>query len=1110
MPDRAVLAARSKKGPRSRISAVETDLYFRIRCTPGTSVEDFINELYSTGHFERVEPEYVNKLLYIPNEPFMSSQYYLNNIKALQAWDVSKGNSNITIAIVDSGADLVHEDLAPNLRILPDPAGNGDEDGNGWVDDATGWDFVGASVANLSDPSFIGDNNPQLVSDGNVSHGVSVAGCASAATDNGKGIAGTGFNTKLLFTKHSPDNEPNSTSVYLGYDGIIYAALSGADIINVSWGSTFRSEIIQDLINSITEDLGILIVAAAGNDGVEAEFYPAAYDNVLSVCAVNQANARAGFASYGTWVDIAAPGVSIFTTRFGNQYTSIQGSSFSSPIAAGVAALVMDKFPLYTPQQVAEQIRVSSNKTALYTANPAFIGKLGFGVLDAHAALTKSSPSVRASNPRLLNASGAPAQQGQEGFLTLTLKNYLAATSGSLEVRITENSPFISITKGTIRPGAIPEGGSINNNLAPFELQIAAAVPDNVSVPITLQYFDGDYVDTETITFLLNPTFIDVDENLVTTTVSNTGRLGFEDTQAQSKGSGFIFDGNALLYEMGILMGTGTGTQLFNNIRSINSGFDQDFVSIGDRIAEATPGARSSSEISGSLSNSTNPSAQAFQLKYRSLAWKESPYDKFVIMEYTIKNPTANPINNFFFGIFADWDITNNGVDDIAKWDNLLKLGYVYPATGTNLPHTGIQLLTGVPSYYAIDNDPAIAGAGSFGLYDGFTDTEKFQTLSSGLGRLVAGESAAGADVSHVVGGGPYTIAAGQEIVIAFALHAASSFDELKTSAQYADTAYNFMLAAPKPVVPEVSTCYNTSATLSATGAASYHWYKNFTGGTPFHTGATYNSAPLLRDTTFYVANADNTFESVRTAAVVEVKARPDVATSGSTLICGNESLTLSAAEADTYLWNTGATTQSIKVNAAGNYSVTVSSNTPPCSNTSTPITVSVLPPPVADFSSSGELKTFSPIQLNDESAGAIAWNWDFGNGETSTEQNPTVSYTQGQPYDISLMVVDANGCRDTLVQSLDVITALNDGSGRPAKIYPNPSRGQFQVELLDGYSGYRTVELLNPHGKTVFLQSEWTGTRVDINLEGYPAGIYVVRIRSGTNVVNQKVVKTH
>lgn len=1113
IPERAAMNARAKQGPRRSQSSTDFSLYHRINCAPGTNIEDFINALYQTGYFELVEPEYTNHLTYTPNDPLLGSQYYLNTIRAKEAWDLTHGNTNITIAIVDSGGDLVHEDLAANLRILADDPTDGiDNDGNTWIDDNRGWDFVGSTASNIDDPLFEGDNNPQLLAGGNAAHGVSVGGCASAVPDNAKGIAGVGFETKLLFTKHSPDDEPDGLSIYRGYDGIIYAALSGADIINISWGGSGRSEIIQVILTAITEEYGVLIVAAAGNTPIEAPFYPAAYDNVFSVAGTTSTNGKASFSTFGSFVDICAPAVGISTTAYGSNYTSTQGTSFSSPIAAGAAALVMAQFPTYTPQQVAEQLRVSANPGLIYNANPSLVGKMGFGILDVYNALTLSSPSVRASKPQLLNANGSPAQAGEAGFLTMTFTNLLASTSSALEITITENSPYVSIQKGMIRPGVIPEGGSITNTLAPFEVQIAASVPDNVEIRITVLYSDGVYQDRQEITFLMNPTFIDVDENLVTTTVSNTGRIGFEDPEAAipQKGSGFLFNGIPILYEMGVMMGTGTGTQLFNNVRSVNSGFDQDFVSIGSRISEITPGLRSSSEISGTISNSTAAAAQVFQMKYRSLAWREEPYDKFVIMEYTIKNPTATAINNFYIGIFSDWDVTENGIDDIAKYDSQNKLGYVYANnSGGGLPHAGIQLLTGTGFHYAIDNNQANAGV-LFGLYDGFTDAEKFQTLTTN--RPEGGVVADGTDVSHVLSAGPLSIPAGQEIVVAFALHAALNLDDLKTSAQYADTAYNYMLPAPKPVVPETSACYGSGSTFNASGATTFKWYRDFTGGTAFHTGSSFTTGNLENDTTFYVSNAEESYESVRTAAIVNIKANPTILTSGSTAICDNEILTLGVAEADTYLWSNGETTQTIQVNQPGNYSVAVTSISPVCSNSSTPITVTNIPSPVAGFSMNGELKTFLPIDFIDESVDATSWDWDFGNDITSTDQNPTVTFTDvgPDPFDVTLVVRASNGCRDTLVQSIELVTAIDEVPDKTVSLFPNPSRGLVYIDLADGYTGPRSVELTTLQGRMLYQRSGITGSRLELSMHDLPDGIYLVRVETAAGVVNKKVVRIH
>lgn len=1113
--EKLLAQGRTAKGPRRSQSSVDMGLFYELSCDPGRNIESFINELYQTGYFEIVEPDYVNRMFFTPNDRDRSSQYYLQTVRAYDAWDVSQGDASVTIAIVDSGGDLVHEDLVDNLYTNPlDPIDGIDNDGNGYIDDFRGWDFVGSDVSNLNIPGFLGDNNPQLVAGGNLAHGVAVAGCASASTHNGIGIAGVGFKTKLMFTKHSADNQdPNSLSIYAGYSGVLYAATRGAQIINCSWGGPFRSEIIQDLINFVTLDLGSLVVAAAGNNSLEDRYYPAAYDNVLSVSATTQSNARASFSNYGSYIDVAAPGVGIYTTFFGNSYVTVQGTSFSSPIVAGAAALVKARFPSFTPQQIAEQIRVTSNSTLLNGLPSNFVDKMGFGILDIFAALTKSTPAIRASSPKLVNSSGSPPSAGETGFITMSFKNELAATSSGMEISITSPSNLVTVVQGVFRPGIIPAGGSITNKLTPFQIQIPASLSENSPLQLKVSYKDGTYVDQETITYILNPSYIDVNENLVTTTISGTARIGFEDTQNSAKGSGFVFNQNSILYEMGIIMGTGTGALLYNNVRGTTGIYDQDFVTIQPKIKKIIPGGRSTSEIFGTVSNSVTQASKAFQLDYRSLVWREVPDDKYVIMEYIISNPTATAITNFHFGIFADWDISINGATDAANWDNTNKLGYVYPTSSVTLPHAGIQVLTGTAEYFAIDNSQTIVG-NPFGLYDGFTDAEKFQSISSGLGRLTAGVTTpAGNDVSHVVGSGPYTIPAGQQIKIAFALHAAPNLTALQASAQKADLMYNFTLNAPKPVVADVSACYGTPASLTASGAGSYKWYTGFTGGASFFTGANYNTPNLYNDTTFYVSNADNSYESVRTPARVLVKANPTISASGSTVMCSNESRTLSVATADSYLWSTGATTKTIVVSTPGSYSVTVTSISPACSSSSTPVTITTIPAPQSVFAiaTGANLKTHIPIQFTNQSVGSVSWLWNFGNTQTSTVQNPSTTYTSGQSYTVTLTARAANGCQSTSTQNIDIITGLEDsGTTEIFEAYPNPFESKLVVSLSRPATSPISIQLFNIHGGIIFSSGPSLSPMYEIPTSAIPSGMYILKVYIDNQVSAKKVIKIY
>ncbi len=1114
--------AHSDQAQTGRLSPPTIDItsYYKLSFDASVDVESYINELYSTGYFEIVEPNYVYKSQVVPNDPSVGNQYHLQTIKAFEAWDIAKGNTNssVAIAIIDSGGELDHPDLKDNLytNTKEIPGNSIDDDNNGYIDDVQGWDFVGNDTLNVTNPNFIGDNNVRITKGGDISHGTWSAGCASASTNNGIGIAGVSYNTKLLFTKHSADNQKETSgSVYGAYSGLLYAANQGIKIINCSFGGSSRSQIIQDLINYVVFDRGCLVVAAAGNNNSDEPQYPASYDNVLSVSATDKNDKRSSFSGYGKTVDIAAPGSNILTTGYKSIYTSESGTSFSSPIVAGAAALVWAKNPTFTPTQVAEQLRVTADETALNAANPSFIRQLGKGRLDIVRALTLEFPSIRATDSKLLNASGLAAQPGEKAFLSFNFTNYLKSTSNGLQISITSSSPFATITKATVTPGSIAGGSTSSNKLTPFELTISAAATEDASVDLLITYSDGAYNDYQFISFLVNRSFIDIDKNTITTTLSGIGRIGYADPESPTrlKGSGFNFANSSMVYEMGLVMGT-SPSELFNNVRAVNSVFDQDFISI-NKIKEVSPGERSYGEVFGSMKSNDIAGQEKISLSYRSLVWKEKPYDRFIILEYKVKNPTNQPMNAFHFGIFADWDITENGGEDAADWDNENKLGYVYPATSAAKPIGGIQVLTGTPEYYAIDNLDANAAPDSFGLYNAttgsFTDSEKFTSISSGLARLKAGKKTTkGNDVSHVVSSGPYNIAAGQEITLAFALHAGANLNDLKNSAKYADSVYNYTLKAVKPTATDISICYGQPAVLNANGASKLKWYKDFTGGTAIATGNQFTTGNLFNDTILYVSNAEKSFESVRTPIRVSVKANPIVATSGSTTLCEGQSVILSANEADSYLWNTGATSKTIEVKAAGNYSVTVKNNAFACQATSNTISVKVNANPTAKFSAPASVGPLASVSFTDQSTNATSWAWDFGDGGKSTLQNPTYTYKDIKDVVVKLTVTSSNGCTNSIASAISVITGVEDIADQ-ISAFPNPISNEILTVEIPPTLLATDARLSTTFGETLF-SSEFSSSidkiSFQIRVSDYPAGLYILQIRTKTGVISKKVVK--
>lgn len=1093
---------------------IDISLYFEISFDPSIPVEDFIAGLYADGQVEIAEPVYRQRMTVTPNDPSIGSQYYLSKVKAMEAWDITQGDEDMIIAIIDSGVDIDHPDLVSQMYINDDPVNGIDDDDNGYIDDYRGWDFSGADTLNAFDPDFVGDNDPAIYKNGpGFGHGTQVGACASASTNDGVGVAGVGYKTRLMFIKHYADNQPASDRNYSSnlYLGVQYAADNGAKVINCSWGSTYRSQIYQDIITHVTLDQGCLVVAAAGNENVSTPLYPASYDYVLSAASTDQNDKRSSFSNYGSTVDITAPGTAIFTAQYDNGYGSTSGTSFSSPITAGAAALVWSVHPEYTPLQVAEQLRVTADES-MYTQNASFINKLGKGRLDIFRALTESSPSIRASNYELKNASGQAAEPGDEAFLYLDFKNYLQGSSSALEITISTSGTGITITKDRIAPGAIASGATIRNTSEPFELTIGSTVAENKSFDLLITFSDGDYQDFQVLSFVPNPSYRDIDDNKVITTISSSGKLAYEDTNSSSGGSGFVYNDASILFEMGLIMGSSSAT-ILNTVRNGSGGYDADFVSL-DRIKEIIPGERSSAEIFGSFSNSQTVANQSVVVSYRSLVWREAPYDQFIILEYKIKNPKAVAINDFYFGIFADWDISFAGAKDAALWDADTKLGYVFPKQSTSLPQAGVQLLSGLANYYAIDNDHSIGG-NPLGIYDGFTDTEKFTSLSSGFFKVQAGNSsAAGNDVSHVVSSGPYNINPDEEITVAFALHAANNIDDLINSAKYADSIYNYTLNAPRPLVDTLDACYGAQAVLTATGATSFNWYRDFTGGTPIETGNQFTIDELLNDTTVFVSNADESFESVRTAAHISAKARPVIEALGSTVFCDGESVTLSVDEGNEYVWSTEETTQSIEVTEAGDYHVTVTytENSLNCESVSETITVDVLENSVSQFSMI-VIPESNTVEFVDESSDATEWLWDFGDGVTSDDQNPTHTYLDNGEFEIQQTVTHANGCTATSSDMISIVLSVEDALARSVSVFPIPAHHNDLTITIEGLRiDHLRLTLLGPHGNEVQQRNyeNISGRFTDVmNVRSLNAGIYFLKIQADNRVAFRKIAIT-
>ncbi len=297
--------------------------------------------LKKNPHIKFVEPNYIAEAAFIPNDAQYYSQWHLQKISASPGWDISTGSASVPIAIIDSGIDPTHPDLAGKL--------------------IQGYNFVGGNT----------DTHDVM------GHGTAVAGSAAALSNNYIGVAGIAWQNPVM--PLVVINSNNWATYYDVANAITYAADHGAKIINLSLAGSSSSSTLQNAVN-YAWNKGAVIFAAAANNSTSTPYYPAACNNVVAVSATTSSDTLASFSNYGTWVDISAPGVSILTTTNGGAYSSWSGTSFSSPITAGLGALIMSVNPSLTNAQIVDIIEENADDLG----SPGFDPYFGYGRINVY------------------------------------------------------------------------------------------------------------------------------------------------------------------------------------------------------------------------------------------------------------------------------------------------------------------------------------------------------------------------------------------------------------------------------------------------------------------------------------------------------------------------------------------------------------------------------------------------------------------------------------------------------------------------------------------------------------------------------------------------------
>lgn len=299
----------------------------------------------------------------VPADPSVGSQWGLSAINAQQGWNIATGTGQTVVAVIDTGVDLTHPDLAANIWRNPgEIAGNGrDDDGNGYTDDVNGWDFAG------------NDNTPT----DERGHGTHVAGIIGAVGNNGIGGSGVAWKTRIMSLKIFDANGHGSTLG--GAQAIDYAVRNGARIINCSWGGSGADPALDAAI-ARAQAAGVIVVTSAGNSGTNndtAPQYPAGSartsDNVVAVAATTKSGLANWSNSGAGSVALAAPGESIVSTARGGGTTTKSGTSMAAPFVSGALAVLWDQHPGWTYQQIVAKLRASVE------VQPSLVGKVSTG-----------------------------------------------------------------------------------------------------------------------------------------------------------------------------------------------------------------------------------------------------------------------------------------------------------------------------------------------------------------------------------------------------------------------------------------------------------------------------------------------------------------------------------------------------------------------------------------------------------------------------------------------------------------------------------------------------------------------------------------------------------
>lgn len=757
------------------------------------NIQKLLGKIEGVEYADFVYKNYVNN---IPNDTLIPTQYYLDKVKAFDAWELLDSTQVPIVGVVDMGVLTTHPDLKNQIFYNKgemgldenglDKSRNGiDDDENGYIDDYFGWDFASPQTSEDNDP------NP-----GNM-HGTHVAGIIGAEQNNVEGIAGVAKYVKILAVKCGDDNV-NSNSIVNGYQGILYAASMGADVINCSWGGSGMAS--QDLeILKAVDLLGSIVVAAAGNNNANTAFTPASAPGVVSVASTDSGDLKSVFSNYNVTVDIAAPGSAIMSTVLNNEYGYSSGTSMASPIAAACIAMLKANNRDLSNEQIIALIKTNSDN--IDSLNPGYAGLLGSGRVNILKALKKSTTKYaelteyKIDYPKIGNEENIEnlIVGGDKVEVSFKVKNILEDCQDVKVVFNLFNSSDEKYAETTI--GKMLKGEEfISNNESKVTIKIPENYPLDTYLVVAVNIFDGQtQIGRSYINLLVNQSYRTLDKNNIRATFNNRGHISYNNFPANTQGRGFSYKKyEDLLFEGAIMICDTNRYVLSDNARTTgqggqNNNFYSPYPFLIQKFEDINEGVyyRGKTQFKDYNSVQGADSARAnvgvTEYAYQFTGANDSNY---IIVRYDITNNSFEKTNDLFFAYYFDWDLGTGDLKNICAYKD--GIGYQY---STEKQEDGSLLYPAVAviplnnnfniNFYAIDN--AGTTDDNIGVYDGFSKAEKIQTMSNGILKTLTTET----DASMVIGQGPLSLEVGETLSLSFAIACDENLDSLLQMGKY-------------------------------------------------------------------------------------------------------------------------------------------------------------------------------------------------------------------------------------------------------------------------------------------------------------------------------------